>query len=911
MLTITRSHNAESATDYFTNALSTEGYYLEDDIKAVWLGKTANRLGLEGKIVTKENFSNLVSNKHPKTKERLTVRNVENRRSGFDLTFSCVKSVSVLYGLTKDQKILDAHRFAYKKAMLEVERDIQTQANTKNKRVYQTTGNLIYAAFDHFTSRPNELEHDGESIFISDPQLHTHCYVPNVTWNAEKQRYQAVEIGNVHRLATYYESVYHAHLSKELTKLGFAIERNENRYEIAGVSRSIIERFSNRTLTIEKAAKEKGITDPKAKANLGVLTRHSKAKAIKEEELFRYWKERLSAKEYEELIKLKTSFSKTEPRLSAKQAVSRSIEHFEERQSAYQEKRVLAHALSLGYGYLLPDDLKKELDSRTNILEAEIDSVRYLTTTEMVRAEDQMIRLATIGKAMQRPINPEYKPEQDFLNEQQREAIAKVLQSNDKVIILKGSAGVGKTSSLLEVDKAVTKSGKKLFAVAPSSGATKVLSDKGFKANTISGLLAREQQHKDLQGQVLLIDEAGMVGVKTMSKLLQLGEDYNARIILSGDTKQHNSVEFGDSLRILEEKARLKTIEIGKIVRQKPEQYRNVVEQLSKGNITKGYGLLDTMGAIKEIPEHEKRMETIANDYINSIEQNKSALIISPTHYEGDMINSLVRKKLKDKGRITGKDRDIKILKNLSFTESQKKDTKLYREGQIIRFIRNQKGGYKAGEHYKVLPPKPEKPLQIQNTKTKEVLPLNHQSPENYQVFDTSTSQFAKGDSIRITQNSKSLENTKLTNGTVYKIEGFTRSGDIKLHNKKTLSKDNLHAKHAYTDTSYSSQGKDAKEVYISMSDLSFGGASKEQFYVSVSRGTHKAMIYTSDKTELKKSIHKSSERISAKEIVSLQNEHRQLSRYQRNYHQSLNKDILRQKDKQITKSKDTSFDRD
>ena len=431
---------------------------------------------------------------------------------------------------------------------------------------------------------------------------------------------------------------------------------------------------------------------------------------------------------------------------------------------------------------------------------------------------------------------------------------------------------------------------RKLIALAPSSQAAKQLVKKGFESNTIAGFLINPKKHEDLKNNVLLIDEAGMVGVKTMSELLRLSKEHNTKVILSGDTMQHNSVEFGDSLRILQEKAKLQTAHVTKIVRQKPTEYKKAVEQLAKGRTTQGYQALDKMGIIKEIPEHNKRIDTIANDYIKSVQEKKSALIISPTHNEGDMINNVVRQKLKKQGIIKGKEREFTILKNLSFTESQKQDTKLYHEGQIIRFINNQKGGYKAGEAYQVLPRSTDKPIEIKNTNTGHILPLPNQNPENYQVFDKSRTALAKGDSIRLTQNSKSLENTKMNNGTVYKIEGFTRNGDLKLSNKKTLPKDNGHFKYAYCETSYSSQGKDAQHVYISMSDMSFRGVSKEQFYVSVSRGTKKATIYTSDKTELKKALHKSNERLTANEIVKYQNQDQQiLQRKQREYHQSLN----------------------
>ncbi|KAB8154269.1 relaxase domain-containing protein [Kordia sp. TARA_039_SRF] len=875
MLTITRSHNSVAATDYFTNGLSSEGYYLDGDVKAVWSGKTAELLNLRGKTVEKNVFSNLVSNVNPNTQKRLTVRNAQNRRAGFDLTFSAVKSVSILYALTGDKDILRAHRNAIQKAMQAVEADAQTQANTDNERIYQNTGNIIYAAFDHFTSRPNEISVNGRTKFISDPQLHTHCFIPNATWNAEKKRFQAFEIGNIHRLASYYEAIYHSHLSKELQRLGFTVERNETRYEIAGVSRKLIEKFSNRTATIEQIAKEKNITDAKSKAKLGALTRNSKAKTISEHELLKHWKSRLSEKELSDIQLLKDKPQPQEKPITAKEAIDRAISHFEERQSAYQEKRVLAHALTLGYGRLLPHDVQHELNNRKNILRAEIDSVTYITTHEMVRAEERMIRLATQGKSSASPIHQTYKIKQEFLNDQQQNAVQKLLKSFDQVNILKGHAGVGKTSLLIEIDTAIKETGKKLIALAPSSQAVKQLSKKGFEADTIAGFLVNEKKQKELKNNTLLIDEAGMSGVKTMSKLLELAHKYQARVILSGDTAQHNSVEFGDALRILEEKAKLKTARVDKIMRQKPDDYKKAVELLAKGKTTKGYQALDKMGSIKEIPEHDKRIEAIAEDYIKSVKQKKTALIISPTHKEGDIINAAVRHKLKQQGIIKGKERELTTLKNLSFTDSQKQDTKLYNDNQVIRFINHQKGGYKAAKHYEVLPPKTKEPIQIKDVDTGEILPLPHQKLDNYHVYKKTKTKLAKGDSIRLTQNSKSIEGTKMNNGSVYKIEGFTRSGDLKLSNGKTISKDNAHYKHAYCETSYSSQGKDAQHVYISMSDLSFGGASKEQFYVSVSRGKEKATIYTSDQDALKTSIRKSNKRQTAQEVARKQEQQR------------------------------------
>jgi len=456
MLGIHRSYNGEAAVHYFKQALSKEdNYYMDQDVEALWEGKASLRLGLHGKKVTQEFFKYLVNNINPDTKERLTVRNADNRRAGFDLTFSAPKSISVMYATTKDPNVLEAHRAAYRAAMLEIEASMQTQANTKYGRFYEDTGNIIYAAFDHFTSRPNETQKNGEAIFVPDPQMHTHCYIPNITWNDNKNRYQALEMGNVHTLAPYFEAVYHAHLSHGLNQIRLLTRRTLERYEIEGVSQEIIDKFSNRTKLIHAVAKGKGITDPKEIAKLGALTRHSKNKSVDENELYGLWKERLSNVEYKALETIKGNYKETQRPLSVKEAIDRSLEYFLERNSAAQEKRVLAFALKLGYGHLLPKDVKEELDSRENILRSKVDTITNITTKEMVAFENEMIELATRGKGKFIPLNSTYEPKQNYLNNEQRKAINKILSSPDQVTILNGAAGSGKTSLLTEVKEGI------------------------------------------------------------------------------------------------------------------------------------------------------------------------------------------------------------------------------------------------------------------------------------------------------------------------------------------------------------------------------------------------------------------------------------------------------------------------
>lgn len=877
-----------SVLRYFKEGLVKQGnYYHEKDVIAHWHGITSKYLGLEGKEVTEEAFARLADNKHHITKDRITPRDGENRRSVIDFTFSAPKSVSILEAFTKDPAILKAHETGYKAAMAEVEAMMHTQNNTQYARGYTLTGNIIYAAFNHDLARPVKVQRENQTFYLAEKQRHTHCVMPAFTFNPKTNRYEAVETFTAHSNAPYIQAVYNSVLSYELEKAGYQIERRvDGFFEVAGIPRDVIERFSSRTLEIEKIAKEKGITG-KAKGELGAKTRSNKSSlTLTEEQLYEEWKSRLTLEEFQNLLSLKgKSFAKPAP-ISAKEAIDRSLEHFLERNSVANEKRVIAHALTLGFGYLTNEQVTEELNSRDNILRSEKDTLSIITTKEKVIEEDYMIDLAVSAKGIHRAANKDYEAKQDFLNEQQRNTIKDVLSSTDGVMIVRGSAGVGKTTTQISIRDGLKEAQKELLAVAPSSQASKVLAEKGLNSDTISGLLTNPEQQEKLQDNWLLVDEAGMVGVQGMNEILELGKKHNARIILSADTKQHHSVMYGDAHRILETQAGLQVSTMNKIVRQKPEKYRSAVEDIAKGKVLQGYQKLDKQDAVKEISDHEERIEKIAKDYVDELAQNRSVITVSPTHFEGDKINEAVRNELKSRGRIQGEEKVFDVLKDASLTESQRKDIVSYTPGQVVRFTKYVKGGFVAGSHHQVTEVTKDNQVKVRDLKTGKTSYLPYQSPEHYGVYNKNQIVLAKGDRIRLTNNAI-VDGSKLNNGTSYSIRGFEANG-IVLSNGKVVPSDLFHMRYAYCSTSHSAQGKDAHTVLLSMSDLSQGGINEQSFYVGVSRGTKHVAIYCSDKDELKKAIQRSGERQSAREVAQ-DHQQRLLERKQIAHHKNLN----------------------
>jgi hypothetical protein len=138
-----------------------------------------------------------------------------------------------------------------------------------------------------------------------------------------------------------------------------------------------------------------------------------------------------------------------------------------------------------------------------------------------------------------------------------------------------------------------------------------------------------------------------------------------------------------------------------------------------------------------------------------------------------------------------------------------------------------------------------------------------------YQVFHATSLALAPGDVVRVTRNGKTADGRhRLNNGALYGVAGFDARGDIVLANGWTVGKEFGHLAHGYCVTSHASQGKTVDRVFVSESSQSFPAASREQFYVSVSRGRESAVIYTDDKAALKAAVGVSDDRTSATELV-------------------------------------------
>ncbi len=868
MIRMVQSRSPAQAKAYFSDALAKADYYLNDqEMAGFWQGKLADRLALNG-WVNKDSFFALCENVHPQTGGHLTPRTREERTTGYDINFHCPKSVSILHALSGDNHILTVFQESVSEVMQTIEADARTRIRTNGQVDERATGELVWAHFTHQTARPVEG-------FLPDPHLHSHCFVFNATWDDTEQRFKAGQFRDIKRDMPYYQARFHKTLSDKLAALGYAIRKTDKTFEIEGVPQQAIDLFSKRTDAIGRVAKELGITDADEKAELGARTRAKKQKGASMADLKREWLKQvndLNIDKAEAAKAIRHAPQKDAPTLTAAQCLDYALLDGFERASVLADRRVLeaAYKRAIGNTGVSVGAITEVFKADQRIIHVTDHGRNFCTTREVLKEERDMVELARKGRGKIAPLYTEAPPIN--LTGQQGAAIAEVLTTPNRVSIVRGAAGSGKTTLMKEAAEKIEAAGMTLTVIAPSAQASRgvLREEAGFAgAETVARFLLDKKMQEAVKGQVLWVDEAGLLGTKDMLALLKVATEQNAQLVLGGDTRQHASVVRGDALRILSTVAGIRSAEVSKIFRQQNADYREAVEHLAKGHIKEAFEKLDGLDFIHTVDPLQPNTQLV-EDYVATVKKGKGALVVCPTHAQGEAITQAIRERLRADKLLGEKEITVARFKSLNMTEAEKSDPRNFKAGQLVKFNQNLKG-IRRGSVWTV-EQTTDTAVYLKNAEgNSQVLPT--ENSQHYSVYERRDIGLSKGDKVMITDNGFDVNGKRLNNGQTLEVTGFSKEGHIVLrndlsHETYTLTRSHGHITHAHCITSHASQGKNIDEVFIYQPAATFPATDAKQFYVSVSRGKIKAHIYTDDKAELLHHASEMGERKSALEVV-------------------------------------------
>ena len=173
--------------------------------------------------------------------------------------------------------------------------------------------------------------------------------------------------------------------------------------------------------------------------------------------------------------------------------------------------------------------------------------------------------------------------------------------------IVVGYAGTGKSAMLGVAREAWEAAGYEVRGVALSGIAAENLeSGSGIASRTIASMEHGWGQGRDLltARDVLVIDEAGMVGTRQLERVLSHAAEAGAKVVLVGDIKQLQSIEAGAAFRSIHE--RHGGAEIGEVRRQREDWQRDATRDLATGRTGEALEAYRSHGMVHEAQTREQ-----------------------------------------------------------------------------------------------------------------------------------------------------------------------------------------------------------------------------------------------------------------------------------------------------------------
>ena len=303
--------------------------------------------------------------------------------------------------------------------------------------------------------------------------------------------------------------------------------------------------------------------------------------------------------------------------------------------------------------------------------------------------------------------------EYSYLSEEQKKAVIG-LAGTEQISILVGKAGAGKTSTMEAVAEIYKNQGSRVIGMSLSAVASENLgNDAKIESMTIAkwahnwrsyeiakekflsfneiidhGILKQVDWYNDLKryegsqlkkGDVIIVDEAGMVGTENWNEILKSAEKFGAKVIAVGDSNQFEAIASGDCFRKFIEIAKGKDqlFELNEIRRQKQEWMKEASIEFSGLNTIEGLTRYENHGNIKEYEHKEDVIKEAALSYIGKEKIGTTAVLCYKKNTCNE-VNIEIRNLKKEEGTISSE-----IITTINGKE--------YAENDKIIFLQNDK----------------------------------------------------------------------------------------------------------------------------------------------------------------------------------------------------------------------------
>ncbi len=623
-------------------------YYVKDlDHQGEWMGQGAEALGLHGGIKQEEfqlSLAGYVAGREVQN------AGADNRLMGWDCTFSAPKSVSVVWAgadVQLKQDIEKAHETAVKAAFDYLEENTVTRRGKGG--TIDEEAKLVASRFNHFTSREG------------DPQLHSHVVISNFSVRNDGS------VGTIDS-RTFYEhkmaagALYQVEMAYQMKQLGYEIEQGtKGTFRLADVSKEAEHVFSKRDQQIDNLVREREIHSYAGTRGIVLSTRANKVICdLSERE--NTWKE--EARENNIHLdanrnRVQLAVGKTENEI-----LTESGEKLTQKHSTFKEKDLLREAAIVSFGFRNAHEVREMMNTaRTQEYVITLEG-GLMTTPDMAKIEQDII--SNVEKMVNKDdygVNPDAAIRhgidggnaQRIAFSQEQESAIRTATGDSAIAVIQGRAGVGKSTMLAAVHDSYKQAGWDVQGVTLAGVAAQNLQkESGIESKTIASWLP----HAEINNKtVVIVDEAGMVGSKQMSDIVNKVQQAGAKLVLVGDEKQLQPIAAGGILHSIDQKvaqiAPQYSTAVEDIKRQREDWMKEVVKDAAQGKTGEALEKLDEKGKIYIYQNSNEARAALVDEFIKANREDFSkGIVLTHIRQDADKINLEIREKLKDEGLV-------------------------------------------------------------------------------------------------------------------------------------------------------------------------------------------------------------------------------------------------------------------
>jgi conjugative relaxase-like TrwC/TraI family protein len=604
--------------------------------------------------------------------------------------------------------------------------------------------------------------------------------------------------GAMWKANTVLAAIYHASLREKIEQLGYAtrLEGKHGTFEVEGVNREALEGFSKRRVEIKAKAEELGIRSRAGLLAVTLRTRDPKLNAGDRMELHGSWRSEAETYNYtgdtayaEALqrsrgregfvwkgkaavieafgvarIRLDAFLRPDDPlidrrngardpaAIAAQYAVASAIRILSEREAAFSHHDVLKVALNLGLKGVTVEGSERrmgELVKQDALIPGESrrhdDVIELFTTPDAIAQEQNILAAMEAGRGRARPLMTadvaasriaEYAGDK-ILNPEQLAAAVAIVSSKDRIVLVQGRAGSGKSTMLQPIARAeaidaasrlvaaegcrtIVLSGDKPSVARVLAFQNKMVADfardTGLNAGTVHAFIASNvtflgqsassptfaARKAELAGSYLILDEASMISNNQMDKLTAIANVMEVgRLAIVGDRKQLTAIDAGKSFSLMQA-AVLDRQELGGVhavrsnLRQQTGHLRLVAELADKGQPAAALDVLGEQVVKAKNPTREAAARWIA---LSPDERAHTALYSSGRVGRADL-NRFIQTALRAEGTLVGEARALTVRERVNLTHEELRYARSWQGAEFLAVRdRNTMLGLARGEY--------------------------------------------------------------------------------------------------------------------------------------------------------------------------------------------------------------------